>query len=54
MDDMTEYGFESDDEFHRMVANVDISSGEKFAAFKAWQRNDGTKEGLQKLPTVNR
>ena len=42
-------GFDSADEFHRMAAGADISTPEKLAAFKAWQENDGTKVGLQRL-----
>lgn len=42
-------GFASAEEFHRMVANADISTPEKLAAFKAWQENDGTKAGLDAL-----
>lgn len=41
-----QYGFESVGEFHRMVADVDLTSAEKIAAFKKWQEDDGTKKGL--------
>lgn len=44
-----QYGFESLKEFNEMVANVDLSSMEKITAFKKWQEEDGTKEGLLKL-----
>ena len=42
-------GFESEIEFHRLVAAADLSTPEKVQAFKAWQNNDGTKAGLLKL-----
>lgn len=42
-------GFESEKEFHHLVASVDISTPEKSAAFKKWQDEDGSKEGLLKL-----
>lgn len=45
-------GFESEKEFHTMVASVDLSTSEKITAFKKWQNEDGTKEGLLKLPTA--
>ena len=42
-------GFESLEEFNRMVSDVDLSTPDKLRNFKAWQENDGTKEGLLKL-----
>ncbi len=42
-------GFESLEEFNRMVSDVDLSTPEKLKSFKDWQENDGTKEGLLKL-----
>ena len=45
----SEFGFDSMQEFHRMVASVDIASRGKYAAFKCWQENDGTKKGLTAL-----
>lgn len=44
-------GFENEDELHRMVAAVDLSTLENRDAFFAWKKGDGTKEGLKKLPT---
>ena len=44
-----ELGFENEKEFHKLVANIDISTSEKNTIFKDWQYNDGTKEGLLKL-----
>jgi hypothetical protein len=44
-----EQGFESVEEFNRLVASVDLGSGEKLLAFKRWQSNDGSKEGLVQL-----
>lgn len=42
-------GFESEKEFHSLVASVDLSTPENMKAFKDWQNNDGTKEGILKL-----
>jgi AraC-like DNA-binding protein len=47
-----EYGFESLEEFHHMIANIDLTSPEKISAFKNWQGTDGTKTGLLKLQSV--
>lgn len=38
-----------DDELLKMVAAVDVSTAEKVATFKRWQKEDGTKEGLAKV-----
>lgn len=46
-------GFEDEKQFHSMVSNVDLSTQEKMIAFTDWQENDGTKEGLEKLPVLN-
>lgn len=45
-----EMGFESEQEFNKLVAEVDLSSPERIKAFRYWQIEDGTKEGLLKLP----
>ncbi len=42
-------GFESLQEFNKLVASVDLSTPEKLKAFKEWQDNDGSKTGLLKL-----
>ena len=42
-------GFDSQEEFFRMVAGVDLSTIALRAEFEVWQIKDGTKEGLQKL-----
>lgn len=42
-------GFASENEFHELVAAVDLATPEKVRAFKKWQLEDGTKEGLLKL-----
>ena len=42
-------GFLSLREFNYMVSNVDMSTPEKREVFKDWQKNDGTKKGLQEL-----
>jgi hypothetical protein len=45
-------GFGSLEEYHRLVANVDLSTLEKLNAFNEWKNEDGTKEGILKLPTL--
>lgn len=50
-DAVVELGFSSEAEFHRMVSSVDIRTPEKMRNFLNWKENDGTKEGLAKLPT---
>lgn len=47
-------GFDSLEEFNRMVSSVDLTTAENLKAFKDWQMNDGTKEGLEKLPINER
>lgn len=42
-------GFADGAEFHRLVAAVDLSDARKLAAFKRWQDEDGTKDGLVRL-----
>lgn len=42
-------GFESKKEWHRLVANVDLSSRDKLYDFEDWKNEDGTKKGLLKL-----
>ena len=44
-----ELGFKDLDEYHKLVANVDLSSFEKIRAFNNWKNNDGSKEGILKL-----
>ena len=41
-----EMGFNSLEEFNRLMVNVDINSKEKMKSFIEWKENDGTKEGL--------
>lgn len=36
-------------ELASLICKIDLSTQEKVAAFKTWQFNDGTLEGLQKL-----
>ena len=43
-------GFASAEEFHRMVSSVRLTSPGDIEAFKRWQREDGTKDGLARLP----
>lgn len=44
-----ELGFESEEEMHRLIASVDLSSQSQFAAFLTWRDTDGTKSGLVRL-----
>ena len=44
-------GFESSAEFHRLVASVDLSTNACIIAFRRWQYQDGSKDGLVKLAT---
>jgi len=44
-----EMGFDSVEEFHNLVAGVDLSTPEKLNEFNEWKAEDGTKEGLLKL-----
>jgi len=46
---LKELGFEDEQEFFKLVSSVDLSTQEKREAFKKWQEEDGTKEGLIKL-----
>jgi len=46
---LKDLGFESSQEFHKLVAAVDLSTPEKLEAFKLWQYGDGTKDGLLQL-----
>ncbi|MNX78091.1 hypothetical protein D3C86_1096620 [compost metagenome] len=43
------FGFASQEEFNKMVSEVDLSDLKDLIAFKDWQNNDGTKDGLEKL-----
>jgi hypothetical protein len=36
-------------ELASLICKIDLSTPEKVSAFKAWQFDDGTLEGLQKL-----
>ncbi len=42
-------GFESENEFNRLVCQAPLRTAKQRVAFKRWQRVDGTKEGLLKL-----
>ena len=42
-------GFESLEEWHRLIANVDLSTRMKIDDFEDWKHDDGTKEGLLEL-----
>lgn len=44
-----ELGFESEKEFHTLVASIDLSDPIKMKDFLDWKENDGTKQGLLKL-----
>lgn len=42
-------GFNSLEEFNKLVSSADLSTPEKIQAFTTWKLNDGTKSGLIKL-----
>ena len=44
-----DFGFDSMQEFNRMVCKVDVRTRGKVAAFRDWQHDDGTKTGLTHL-----
>lgn len=46
-------GFDDAAEFNKLVAGVDMTTPEKLADFKAWQEDDGTKEGILELPQAS-
>lgn len=47
--DLKEMGFKNEQEFHKMVASVDLTDPEKMQKFLKWKEDDGTKEGLLKV-----
>lgn len=47
-------GFENLEEMQKMISDVDISTQRKLIAFKNWQLNDGTKNGILKLSDLNK
>ena len=47
-----QHGFDSIVQFNRLVASVDLRIPEQRIAFKTWQENDGSKEGLLKLKMI--
>lgn len=46
-------GFDSVQEYHKLVANADLTDPKKMKAFEDWKENDGSKEGLMKLYSEN-
>lgn len=44
-----EHGFEDLKEFFKLVSSVDLTTTPKVVAFKKWQNDDCTKEGLYTL-----
>ena len=42
-------GFKNLEEYHKLVANVDLYTPKKLKAFDNWKNNDGTKEAILKL-----
>ncbi len=41
-----EMGFDNEQEFHNLVASVDLSNSCKMNEFINWRETDGTKKGL--------
>jgi hypothetical protein len=44
-----EMGFDSEKEFHKLNASVDLTDPKKLAEYLKWKEEDGTKEGLLKV-----
>lgn len=42
-------GFESLEEYHRLVAHVELDTPQKIKQFDDWKNNDGSKKGILKL-----
>jgi len=42
-------GFKNADELLSLIFTIDLTNPDKLKAYKDWQENDGTKEGLMKL-----
>lgn len=42
-------GFESQEEFNRLVSSVDLTNTSTMQKFLDWKENDGTKQGLIKI-----
>ena len=42
-------GFENDQQFYKMVADVDISISDRMAKFLRWKDEDGSMSGLKLL-----
>jgi hypothetical protein len=42
-------GFESAQEYNRLIGSLELETPGQLAAFKKWDAEDGTKEGLEKL-----
>jgi hypothetical protein len=42
-------GFDSLNQYNKLVFTTDVSTPEKLAALEKWQQEDGTKEGLLRL-----
>lgn len=45
--ELIEKGFDSEQEFHRMVSSVRLDNPDAMKAFQVWKEWDGLKEGLQ-------
>lgn len=41
-----ENGFESEQEFHKLISNVPLTNNYNIQVFKSWQELDGSKQGL--------
>jgi len=44
-----ELGFKNLKEWHKLIADIDITTPEKAQLFLNWRNDDGTKTGLLKL-----
>jgi hypothetical protein len=46
-------GFENEREMMTMVCSVDLGTQEKIDRFNVWKEIDGTKQGLEKVISLN-
>lgn len=47
-----EYGFDSTEDFNQLINLADLSTEESRKAFKEWQKEDGSKDGLLTLLSI--
>ena len=47
-------GFENEEEFHKLICEVDLSRSMNWRRFKVWQYSDGTKKSLLEVIKLNK